>query len=173
MFLIISCSEKENHRYQITAIPNDTANIIWFNDKPREIYNFHENHRLYFYKSRDIGTRNGQDIYFYDQGSLETMVNLEDGKKHGIENRFYRSGNLKQVKHYNNDIVRGYFIQYYDKFGLKKAEYMAGLGPENGYVYQRTYDSATQQITNTLDHRHLELRDYPQTNPYVLKMPWE
>jgi hypothetical protein len=174
-FVFLSCLEKKQNLPKSCLLVNDQdeEQFYWFDEVSKDVYNFFTNRKLQYYVFRKNGEMQGEAIYFYENGSVELIANFNEGNKHGIENRFYPSGNLKKVSHFYNDSLRGYFIEYYDRFNTKKAEYMASPNEKSSYIYKRSYDSATQQVIEVLDHRFLELEENPNTDPKALKMPWE
>ncbi len=174
-FCLNACNNKDMSNCKDCIIVNDQdeEQFYWFDKTSKDVYNFYENKKLQYYIFSENGKTNGEAIYFYKNGSVELITNLLRGKKQGIENWFYPSGNLKRVNHYQNDSLTGYFVEYYDMYNLKKAEYMASPHSLNGYIYKRAYDSSTQKVIELIDHRSIELKEFPNTNPIILKMPWE
>lgn len=175
VFFFCACENKESSNCKDCILVNDQdeEQFYWFDKVSKDVYNFYSNKKLQYYIFSKNGKMEGEAIYFYENGSVEVIVNFVKGKKHGIENRFYPSGNLKKVSHFYADSLRGYFIEYYDKYNLKKSEGMASPNYKNGYIYKRTYDSSSQKVIDLIDHRHIELELYPNTNPNALKMPWD
>ncbi len=178
VLFFVCCSQENNKQknknpYQIIANNEDIESFIWFNDSTADVYNFHPNRKLKYYLNSQNGEIENEAIYFFENGCVESILNFKNSKRHGIAYHFYLSGNIKSIKHFNNDSLRGYYVDYYDKFNCKKAEYFASPNSKQSYIYMRTYDSSSQKVISVLDHRQIEIEEFPELKMEDLKMPWE
>ena len=44
---------------------------------------------------------------FRDDGSLEAICNLSNGKKHGVQKFFYKNGDIQQIENWNDGLIVG------------------------------------------------------------------
>jgi antitoxin component YwqK of YwqJK toxin-antitoxin module len=181
LLLALSCSKNNNEiesssvwgeNYRENIYKDDEINV-WFDDTTEDAYRFYSNNKLFYYVHRVSGKTNGQSVYFYEKGGVSGIMTKKNNIKHGIEHFFYPSGNLERSRYYENDSLRGYIVNYYDKFNCKKSEEMAAPKSKKSYVFKRYYDSATQRVIEDHDHRIEWLNENPEIDPQSLKMPWE
>lgn len=168
--LIFSCYEK-NKTSQIIVNDEDEEQFVKFDDSSNDVYNFHENKKLYYYvniKNREI---ENEGVYFYSNGRLKSKSNFHKGKKNGYHYQFYHSGLLFRSEFFRNDTIYGYGVEYYNSLNRIKSDFFYdGTG---GYIYKRDYDSLSQKIINIHDDRLKYLQIHPNLNPIDIKLPWE
>lgn len=54
------------------------------------------------FKFSDSGKRNGEQLYYHENGNLALQVNLLNGKETGVMKRFDEDGNLSEEKSFDN-----------------------------------------------------------------------
>ncbi|WP_409417340.1 energy transducer TonB [Flavobacterium sp. PS2] len=93
-------TSEENHKY-VRLIEE------YYSDKKAYIFkDFYKSKAIKMISTssdRDIIRKDGQSVYYYENGNRETSVSYSDGKKTGKEYNWYNNGNLKsEIEYFEN-----------------------------------------------------------------------
>ena len=58
--------------------------------------------------------KEGEWIYYHDNGSISYIENNLNGERNGVQKSFYISGNIKKINNYINGSENGFGIEYWD-----------------------------------------------------------
>jgi antitoxin component YwqK of YwqJK toxin-antitoxin module len=137
-----------------------------------DAYKFYKNKSLRYRGSRDQnGEMIGEQVYFHENGKVKQKSLYEKGIKNGYFYHFYESGILEGSWQYKNDSAFGYCVDYYNKVGAIKSDYL--FLEHEKWICKRLFDSITGKIIKIEDYRPIYLKEYPSVDPQTLKMPGE
>jgi len=76
-------------------------------------------------------SKNGKFVWYNKDGSIDWEVSYQNGKKNGIETRWYGFDSLRATKHYMNGKLDGEYLRYYKNGDLMDQEFFK-QGEANG-----------------------------------------
>ena len=71
------------------------------------------------------GTRDGQQLYYHENGQLAVSVNIEQGKEDGTLKRYYANGDLQQVAEFDGGVINAANSRY-----IKPVHRESAVAPE-------------------------------------------
>ncbi len=171
IFLVLSCAEKtEKSGSNFVLISKNSYTIDSYNgigiyrlDKTRELMDGYYVVGDKFSKWEEFrvekGILNGDYIVFHSNGEIFTHSVYQMGKLHGEEKTNYLSGKLKRVNFYNNNVLYGKSMEYFENgnvMGEFKIEYgkvvesiiYNNIGQINAQTFIKDGKTITQSILN-------------------------
>ena len=148
--LFVGCQESQHIEktlmkefYSNGALKSET--VIVDKEKIRKMV-FHENGHIKtisFYKNDIL---HGEQLWFYDNGTLEQKVNYVDGKRQDKAYFFYPSGRIKHSRILKNDIEIMFGADYWDD-SLNLMKSSLHFNDSGQIYYKKNFDSNGQLLS--------------------------